>query len=74
MSENKTHNILILDTCGIPRSSVDGSDGKAKDSELNGPWFNPLPRKEFFFWLVDLEPFRSASKYLPHCHKTHDNK
>ena len=48
------------------QSRCDGSDGKAKDSGLNGSEFNPRPRQDNFscFLLVALEPLRSASKYV----------
>ena len=47
----------------------DGSDGKAKDSGLQGSGFNPQPRQVLVFRLVSLEPMRSTSNNLPYCCK-----
>ena len=53
----------------------DCSDGKAEDSALRSPGFNPQPKARksnnlfTFFWLVALEPMRSASEYFPYCCK-----
>ena len=43
----------------MPETRCDGSDGKAEDSGLKGPRFNPQPRQENFtcFWLVALEQY-----------------
>ena len=45
-----------------------GSDGKAEDLGLKGPWFNPLLKQEYFsyFQLAALEAMRSTSKILPY--------
>ena len=53
----------------------DGSDGKAENSGLKGPWFNSPLRQENFscFQLVALEPMRSAPKYLNIAANTRDN-